>query len=427
MDAIEVNNLTKLYRLYNSPRDRLREIISLNGMKSHHEFFALNGVSFNVEKGQTIGIIGQNGSGKSTLLKIISGVLQQTSGSIHTNGRISALLELGGGFSPEFSGRENVYMSGALMGLSREEMDQRFPDIEAFAEIGEFIDQPVKTYSSGMFVRLAFASAINVDPEILIVDEALTVGDALFQTKCFAKFNEFKEKGITIIFVTHDLGLVTSHCSQALLLDRGNLVLHDNVKSVVDEYNRLLVSRSNISFTARVENDNQAVSQKILPSREIEWQGLFKVNKNENRYGTKKAEILEAGIFTPGHEPVQVLERGLEYLVKIKVHHNENMPAAITAFKITDLKGTVLCGTNTLYQNVEMGNLIKDEVILITFRQNILINPGAYLLSVGSATWEDGDYIVYDRRFDYMTIQVVADELSVGLFNPGSEIEWTRL
>ena len=427
MNAIEVNNLTKIYQLYNSPRDRLREIISLNGKRFHHEFYALNDVSLNVEKGQTIGIIGQNGSGKSTLLKIICDVLQPTSGAFRANGRIAALLELGAGFNPEFTGRQNVYMNGALMGFNREEMEQRFPDIEAFAEIGEFIDQPVKSYSSGMYVRLAFAAAINIDPEILIVDEALAVGDVLFQSRCFAKFQEFKEKGITIIFVTHDLGLVTTHCQRVLLLDQGKLVAEGLPKPVVDEYNRLLVLRNGTTLTPETEKNEQSISQQVAPTKEVEWQGLFRVNPNEIRYGTKRAEILEAGIFTPDHEPIQILQRNQEYLIKVKVRHNDNMPAAIAAFTIKDPRGTILCGTNTLYQDVEIGHLEKGEVILVTFRQKIKINPGEYLLSVGTGAFEEGEYVIYDRRFDYMVIQIIADQLRAGLFDPESVIEWTRL
>jgi len=340
---------------------------------------------------------------------------------------LKALLELGAGFNPEFTGRENVYMNGALMGFSREEMGPRFPDIEAFAEIGEFIDQPVKTYSSGMFVRLAFAAAINIDPEILIVDEALSVGDVLFQVRCFAKFQEFKDQGVTIIFVTHSLDLVTTHCDRALLLDQGKLVAQDKPKSVVDEYNRLITSRSRINFTVESKKNDQIISQPISPSKEMEWQGLFKINPNENRYGTKRAEILEAGIFTPDHEPVQVLERNQEYLIKVKVRHNDSMLAAITAFKITDPKGTILCGTNTLYQDVKIGHLEKDDVILVTFRQRIRINPGDYLLSVSAAAFKEAEYVVYDRRFDYMVIQVIADENRAGIFDAESDIEWTQL
>jgi teichoic acid transport system ATP-binding protein len=427
MNAVEVNNLTKVYRLFSSPKDYLREIISLKGKKYHQKFYALNGVSLKVEKGQTVGIIGQNGSGKSTLLKIVCGVLQPTTGEIYVNGRIGSLLELGTGFNPEFSGRENVYMNGALMGLTRGEINLRFPDIEAFAGIEGFIDQPVKTYSSGMFVRLAFAAAINIDPEILIIDEALSVGDAVFQAKCFAKFQEFKQRGLTIIFVTHDMDLITTHCQQALLLDKGNLVAQGMPKSVVDEYNRLIISRNGIGSPSNNKKNENIISRQIAPSKEIEWQGLFRINPNENRYGNKKAEILEAGIFTPDHQPVQILDRNEEYLIKVKVLHNDNMPAAITAFSIKDPKGTILCGTNTLYQDVKMGHIERGKVILVTFRQKIRINPGEYLMSFGAAAFEEGVYVVYDRRFDYMEIQIVADQLSVGLFDPESMIEWSQL
>ncbi|HTN44078.1 MAG TPA: ABC transporter ATP-binding protein, partial [Nitrospiria bacterium] len=221
MNAIEVNNLTKIYKLYSSPKDRLKEILTRK--KHHHDFYALNDVSFTIEKGQTVGIIGQNGSGKSTLLQIICGVLQPTCGSVRANGRIAALLELGAGFNPEFTGRENVYMNGALMGFSREDMDRRFPEIEAFAEIGEFIDQPVKTYSSGMYVRLAFSSAVNIDPEILVVDEALSVGDMYFQHRCISRMESFRAEGKTIVLVTHDINLVKSFCDKAVLMDHGRV------------------------------------------------------------------------------------------------------------------------------------------------------------------------------------------------------------
>jgi lipopolysaccharide transport system ATP-binding protein len=220
MNAIEVSNLTKIYKLYSSPKDRLKEVLTRK--KHHHDFYALNDVSFTVEKGQTVGIIGQNGSGKSTLLQIICGVLRPTSGSVRTNGRIAALLELGAGFNPEFTGRENVYMNGALMGFNRDEMDRRFPEIEAFAEIGEFIDQPVKTYSSGMFVRLAFSAAINIDPEILVVDEALSVGDAAFQFKCVERLEKLTNSGTTLLLVSHDMGMLKRYCNKVLYLANGS-------------------------------------------------------------------------------------------------------------------------------------------------------------------------------------------------------------
>lgn len=426
MNAIEVQSLTKIYRLYNSPKDRLKEMLSFRGKKYHREFYALNEVSFSVEKGQTVGIIGQNGSGKSTLLQIICGVLQQTSGSIKVNGRIAALLELGAGFNSEFTGRENVYMNGALMGLTREEMDRRFSDIEAFAEIGEFVDQPVKTYSTGMFVRLAFAAAVNVDPQILIIDEALSVGDVLFQAKCFSKFRQFKQKGITIIFVTHSLDLITTHCNYAILLNKGSAVRQGKPKEVVDEYNRIITSRNSVDASSVHPTMMKDIHQNSI-SKKIEWNGLFRLNPNEDRYGTKRAEVLEAGIFTTQHEPVQILERNRVYLIKVKVRHQDRMPGAIVAYSIKDPKGVILCGTNTLFQNIEIEDMEKGDVILVAFQQQIQINPGDYLLSVGAAAFEGGEYVVYDRRYDYMPIQIIADQPRVGLFDPQSIINWMKL
>ncbi|MBI3608478.1 MAG: ABC transporter ATP-binding protein [Nitrospirae bacterium] len=426
MIAIDVANLTKIYRLYRSPKDRLRELVSLKGEKFHHDFHALNDVSFKVEKGETVGIIGQNGSGKSTLLKIISGVVRPTSGRVTVKGRISSLLELGAGFHPEFSGRNNVYMNGALMGVSREEMDRRFPEIEAFADIGEFIDQPVKCYSSGMYVRLAFAAAVNVEPEILIVDEALSVGDVLFQAKCFAKFLEFKEKGITIIFVTHTLDLVTTHCSRALLLDRGVLVQDGRPKSVVDTSNRCMTSGRIGTRVREIGNEWATHSGRQPTAGEIVWQERFRLNPDEDRYGTRQAEILEAGLFTPEDTPVQILDRNREYLIKIKVRYHEPMPAGIVGYLIKDPKGTIVCGTNTAFQNVAMGSMVKGEVIIVTFRQIIRLNAGGYLLCVGSTAFDQGTYVVYDRRFDYLAFEVVGEEQRLGIFDPESTVEWVR-
>lgn len=240
MNVIEARNLTKIYRLYSSPKDRLKEIFNLSGKKYHREFYSLNNISFDIKKGETVGIIGQNGSGKSTLLQVICGVLQQTSGSISVNGRIAALLELGAGFNPEFTGRENIYMHGALMGFSRKEMDRRLPEIAAFAEIGEFIYQPVKTYSSGMFVRLAFAAAIHVDPDILIVDEALSVGDMYFQEKCIEKMKSFRKEGRTILFVSHSLPSIRNFCDVGIWLCEGKVVEINEASLLCDKYQEFM-------------------------------------------------------------------------------------------------------------------------------------------------------------------------------------------
>ncbi|HEY5995346.1 MAG TPA: ABC transporter ATP-binding protein, partial [Gallionellaceae bacterium] len=274
--AIVVKNLTKTYRVFGHPGDRIKQALTFGHMRFHQEFTALQNVSFEIKKGEALGIIGRNGSGKSTLLQLICGILKPTKGEAQVNGRISALLELGTGFNPEFTGRENVYFQGAVMGISREVMERRFDDVVAFADIGEFIDQPVRTYSSGMYVKLAFAVAIHADPDVLIVDEALAVGDALFQAKCFAKFRECKEQGITILFVTHNLDLVTSYCDSAVLLDRGVLVTRGTPKEVVDDYRRVLSltgARAKKSTARGADGDS------------TEWPNQFALNPAENRYG----------------------------------------------------------------------------------------------------------------------------------------------
>ena len=273
--AVSVKNLTKAYKLYNNHADRVKEALNPFRKSYHRVFNALSDVSLIIQRGETVGIIGRNGSGKSTLLQVVAGILQPTHGDIYVNGRISALLELGAGFNPEFSGRQNVFINAAILGLSYDEIEIRFSEIAAFANIGDYIDQPVKTYSSGMYVRLAFAIAINVNPDILIVDEALAVGDTLFQTKCFAKFREFQERGVTVVFVTHSLDLVTRYCSGAYLLEQGKLIYSGAPKKVVDEYNRLIVNCSKMASYGVIESiGNECMSEEKLLS-ERQWEGLF--------------------------------------------------------------------------------------------------------------------------------------------------------
>jgi teichoic acid transport system ATP-binding protein len=393
-----------------------------NGLR-RDEFWALNNVSFDVKRGECLGLIGPNGAGKSTLLKLLNGITLPDKGTIKVAGRVGALLELGAGFHPMLTGRENIHLNAAILGLSKEEIAERFDVIVDFAGLQEFIHSPVKHYSSGMYVRLGFAIAAHADPDVLLVDEALAVGDILFQSKCFAKLREFKDNGVTIIFVTHSLDLVTSHCSRALLLDRGRPTAQGTPKEVVDHYNRL-VSFGDKTDGALVRDRDFARQQ--ATSKEIEWRGLFRLNPDEERYGTKRAEVLEAGLFTPDHTPLQVLERNREYLIKVKVRHNGSMPTAIVSYTIKDPKGFILCGTNTKFQNLKIERMAEGEVITVSFRQVIRLNPGDYLLCVGAAAYEDGGYVVYDRRYDYLSFQVVSSEPRVGLFDAESVIEWTR-
>jgi teichoic acid transport system ATP-binding protein len=389
------------------------------------EFWALKDVSFQINRGDCLGLIGANGAGKSTLLKLLNGVILPDTGTIRIRGRVGGLLELGAGFHPLLTGRENIYLSGAILGLRKDEIDKKFEAIVDFAGLKDLIDSPVKYYSSGMYVRLGFAVAAHTTPDVFLIDEALAVGDVLFQTKCFAKLKEFKENGTTIIFVTHSLDLVTSHCGRALLLDKGQVLVDDSPKMVIDEYNRLVATRGEAPATTQSLSGLRTGGH--LCSKEIEWSGLFRLNPKEDRYGSARAEILEAGIFDLDDSPVQVLERNHEYLIKVKVRHNESMPAAIVAYTIRDAKGQVLCGTNTLYQNVDMGQMQRDATVVVVFRHIARLNPGDYLLSLGCGTWVNGDYFVYDRRFDYITFQIVGNSPRVGLFDPECTIEWEQM
>ena len=254
--AIDVAEVTKVYRLYEKPIDRLKESMSISHKNYHRDFYALNQLSFRVRKGETVGIIGTNGSGKSTILKIITGVLTPTTGEVKVDGKISALLELGAGFNMDYTGIENIYMNGTMMGYTKKEMDAKLQDILEFAEIGDFVYQPVKTYSSGMFVRLAFALAINVDPEILIVDEALSVGDVFFQSKCYRRMEEIRQKGTTILMVTHDMGSIIKYCDRVVLLNKGEFIAEGPAGRVVDMYKKILAGQLD-ALKAELERERQ--------------------------------------------------------------------------------------------------------------------------------------------------------------------------
>ena len=261
--AVEVKNVTKIYRLYDKPIDRLKESLSVSHKEYHKDFYALSDLSFTVEKGQTVGIIGTNGSGKSTILKIITGVLTPTTGEVTVRGKISALLELGAGFNQDYTGIENIYMNGTMMGYTKKEMDAKLPEILDFAEIGDFVYQPVKTYSSGMFVRLAFALAINVEPEILIVDEALSVGDVFFQSKCYRRMEEIRKNGTTIIMVTHDMGSIIKYCDKVVLLNKGEFIAQGSAGKMVDLYKKILAGQMD-ALRAELEVMNDFSGDKVV-------------------------------------------------------------------------------------------------------------------------------------------------------------------
>ena len=395
--AIVVKDVSKKYRLFNSASDRLKEALHPFSKRYHREFWALKGVSFDVPQGATVGILGRNGSGKSTLLQIICSVMKPTEGEVRVNGRISALLELGAGFNPEFTGRENVLLNGVITNISKEEMLVRMPEIEAFADVGEFFDQPVKTYSSGMFVRVAFAAAINVDPDILIVDEALAVGDAKFQHKCFERFTTFKRQGKTIIFVSHNVNLVSSHCDRVMLLDEGRLVSNGQPTKVVDEYMELLFGRkaSNLDlddkqphvdelFTGASTDDllSQFMSNDYSANS---CQSRSGYNPGETRIGDRSAEVVDYLVATHRAIDVNTIRVGdtVRLLIKIKFYRQIKRP--VVGFDVKTVDGIEVYGTNTYMLGVDVKEAVAGEVRVFQFDFQPRLIPGDYFMGLGVA------------------------------------------
>ena len=390
--VIEIKNITKIYNLYNKPSDRLKE--ALFSRKSRHtEFAALNDVSFDVCKGEILGIIGKNGSGKSTILKIITNVLTPTSGECIVKGKIAALLELGAGFNMEYTGIENIYLNGQMIGFSKEEMDKKLQDIIDFADIGEHIYQPVKTYSSGMFARLAFSVAISVDPDILIVDEALSVGDVFFQNKCYRRFEEFRDKGKTILFVTHDMGSVIRYCNRCVLLNAGKKVGEGKPQEMVDLYKRIMVGQWNENEEKNSTIANSIDSTNVNVNRL--WKEQISTNPDMEVYGDGRAEIIDFGIFSDSGNIGNNVYKGDYYTVKMKVRINDDNLNPIFAFKLRDVKGTELTGTNTMLEDIDTSHCKNGDIVTISFRQKQYLQPGQYLVSLGCTAFEGDQFVVY--------------------------------
>ncbi|WP_296055771.1 ABC transporter ATP-binding protein [uncultured Holdemanella sp.] len=419
MDSvIEIKNISKIYNLYNKPSDRLKE--ALFSRKSRHtEFAALNDVSFNVNKGEILGIIGKNGSGKSTILKIITSVLTPTSGECIVKGKIAALLELGAGFNMEYTGIENIYLNGQMIGFSKEEMDKKLQAIIDFADIGEHIYQPVKTYSSGMFARLAFSVAISVDPDILIVDEALSVGDVFFQNKCYRRFEEFRERGKTILFVTHDMGSVIRYCNRCVLLNAGKKVAEGKPQEMVDLYKRIMVGQWN-------ENEENTQESSSIQSSNVKadelWKDQISTNPDIEVYGDGRADIIDFGIFSDTGDIGNNVYKGDYYSVKMKVRINEDNLNPIFAFKLRDIKGTELTGTNTMLEDIDTSQCKKGDIVTITFRQKQYLQPGQYLVSLGCTAFEGDQFVVYCRNYNCCVLGVVAQKGTIGIFDSESEV-----
>jgi len=402
--AIEVTNLNKVYKLYDKPSDRFKEALRLT-KKQYREHYALRDVNMSIRQGETVGIIGTNGSGKSTILKIITGVLSPTSGQVRVNGRISALLELGAGFDAEYNGIENVYLNGTMIGFSEEEIEKKLPEILEFADIGDYVYQPVKTYSSGMFVRLAFAVAINIDPEILIVDEALSVGDVFFQAKCYRKFEEFKKKGKTIVFVSHDLSSVSKYCDRVYLLNQGVLLGEGTPKKMIDAYKQVLVGQYE-------EGD----APKHMGGAEAGQ------NPELLEYGTHQAEILEVYLTDERGIRANAIMKGTTFSIHMRVAFYEHIPSPIFAYSVKNIIGVEITGTNTMVEKAYLDSGEPGQVKEITFTQEMNLQGGEYLLSLGLTGYEGDRFQVYHRLYDALNISVVSDKNTVGYYDMNSRI-----
>ncbi len=417
--VIRVSELNKIYKLYDKPSDRLKESLGLSRGKKYKEHYALKNVSFDVRRGESVGIIGTNGSGKSTILKIITGVLNKTSGNLEVDGRISALLELGAGFNMEYTGIENIYLNGTMIGFSEEEIDAKLQDILDFADIGDFVHQPVKTYSSGMFVRLAFAVAINIEPEILIVDEALSVGDVFFQMKCFHKFEEFKQMGKTILFVSHDLSSIAKYCDRVILLNQGVKLAEGNPKDMINMYKKLLVNQLDVETLEDVSGKSALTTE---AGDADAWKNSFTINEDVLDYGERQAEIVDFAIVDEYGAMSNIIQKGSEFSVKAKLRFNETVKDPIFTFTIKDKKGTDITGTNTMFERVETGVCEKGQERIVTYRQQMNLQGGDYLISLGCTGYAGDEFKVYHRLYDLVSVSVISDKNTVGFFDMNTQI-----
>ena len=440
--AICAQQITKMYKLYDKPSDRLKEALGLKRGKLYREHYALNGVDLSIYKGETVGIIGTNGSGKSTILKIITGVLNATSGNLSVDGRISALLELGAGFNMEYNGIENIYLNGTMMGFSEEEIKERIDSILEFADIGDFVYQPCKTYSSGMFVRLAFAVAINIEPEILIVDEALSVGDVFFQAKCYHKFEEFKKMGKTILFVSHDLSSIAKYCDRVILLNKGSKLGEGSPKEMIDAYKQVLVGQYQAPEEEDSSVEDTAINAKEAGNTEENSHGEpteSKRSKEENEeiknlttaiginekaleYGNKDGEIIEFYFIDNKGTPTSAIIKGEEFTLYMKVKFHKDVVAPIFAFTIKDKHGTEITGTNTMFEKAFLESVKAGDTKEITFTQRMDLQGGEYLLSLGLTGYEGDQFQVYHRLYDILSLTVVSEKNTVGYYDMNSKI-----
>lgn len=414
---IKIKDLKKEYRLYDSPLDRVREVFSITGKKYSRAFRALDGITIDVKKGETVGIIGTNGAGKSTLLKIITGVLPPTAGEVQVNGKIAALLELGAGFNQEYTGLQNIYLNGRIMGFTRKQMDERVQAIIDFADIGEFLNQPVKTYSSGMFARLAFAVAINVEPDILIVDEALSVGDLFFQNKCFRKFEELKAKGVTILFVSHDIASVRQMCSRALWIDHGTQKKFGDCDMVCDMY--MDEKRKSMNEGVTMQSVDEERMTPVYPEGKAVFPAL---HYKSSKLVSESFRFLSCFITdSRGAVTTDMLVEN-EYEFHMAIEFFEDMDHLIAGFVFENNKGLPIYDINNYINQGQTWKGVKGQVTEIVFKYRLpRIMKGAYVVSAALAqgtqerhimlTWLHGalEVTIYNEGYNSSYIEIPSE------------------
>ena len=430
--VVKIEKLCKNYKMFDRKTDRLIEAV-IPGIERHKVFKALDGLDLEIKKGEVLGILGKNGAGKSTLLKMITGVVTPTSGKIEINGKISSLLELGAAFNMELTGIENIYQHGQVMGLSNEEIEKKKPEIIAFADIGDHLYQPVKTYSSGMFARLAFACAINVDPDILIVDEVLSVGDMAFQLKCFKKFEEFKENGKTILFVTHSVSDILKNCTRTIIIDSGNKIFDGSVKEGVERYKKIIVGidediKKQEIQEEKIEKNKEEQSKQSKSKKRETWKEHFTENPNIVEYGNKQAEVIDYGIFDKNNNYLQMIENDKEIVLKSKILFNNTVKSPIFTVTVKDFQGNDICGTNTLIEKIDTGEYKKGEVVEVEFKQKLPLAAGKYTLSFSCTHFSSrGELEVLNRKYDALLIEILSTKDYVGLITLDSEITINKI
>lgn len=438
-NAININNISKVYpKISSSLKEKKRawQLMLATLFKGNKKndtgetFLALSEISLRIKKGDAVGIIGLNGSGKSTLLQIIAGTLQPSSGEIYSNGKIGALLELGSGFNPEFTGRENIYLNAKILGLSKEEINQKYDQITSFSGIGDFINQPVRTYSSGMVVRLAFSVIAHTDPDILIIDEALAVGDARFQSKCFSLLEKFKEKGKTLLFVSHDINSIARLCSSAFLLHNGKIKANGIPKNVINEYSKIIsgdktkpqeseISKEKDKSIAKKSN-NEILRSELLNSEEGNKPALEEFN-----YGGNKAEIIEFSILNKDGFESNVISSSEIFEITFTVFGKAMVTKPIYALTIRDTKGQQIYGQNTLFSKLPTNDLKEGEKIKITFQLTANLGDGKYLISLGVTRFQENDELeVIHRRYDAEELQIINSDGSFGIANCDGSIKY---